>query len=359
MQINWDKEKKKQMMIIISSIIVSLIVIIIGFYIGNRSFRTFFDRYILRKEVTENQAISIDIRDQENVSIFAFDKYITLLNKNKLSLYTASGKKENELEINISNALYATRNHFLVVAQKDGQNLYLISEGNILWQQEIEGQIQKVKVNKNGYVTVIIVGSSYKTIVATYSPQGKELFKTYLSTTFCIDTSISNDNQYLAIAEINTSGTIIQSSIKVISIEKAQKDPTNSVVNIYNAASNQLIKSIKFQDKNYLAVIYDNEVKSISKENEEQMISFTDSKITFSSIKLDNYIVYTTEKSAGIFNANTQVTFKHLITKKENTYIAEGVTKDIKTHANYIVLNLGSEIHFVTTSRLANEKIHL
>lgn len=93
MRINLDKEKKKKIIIIISAILVILITILVAFYIGNRNFRTFFDRYILRKEITENEANSIDISDQENPSVYAFDKYITVLNKNQLNLYTSSRKK--------------------------------------------------------------------------------------------------------------------------------------------------------------------------------------------------------------------------------------------------------------------------
>lgn len=86
-------EKKKKIIIMTGIIVVVLIVTSIGFYIGNRSFRTFFDRYILRKEITENKATSIDIREEENPSIYAYDKYITILNKNKLNLYNSSRKK--------------------------------------------------------------------------------------------------------------------------------------------------------------------------------------------------------------------------------------------------------------------------
>lgn len=356
MQINLDKEKKKKLIIIASVLITVLIIVIIAFYIGNKSFRTFFDRHILGKEITENEATSIDISDQENPSIYAFDKYITILNKNKLNLYSTSGKREYELEVNISDALYASNNRFLMIAQKNGQNLYQISEGNIVWQKEIEGQIQKVNVNKNGYVSVIIAGSSYKTVVAIYSPQGKELFKTYLSSTSSLDTSISQDNKYLAIAEINTSGTLIQSSIKVISVEKAQTDPTNSVINTYNAESNQLIKNVEYQDKNYLVAMYDNEIRSIYDGESKQSVSFANNKITFANIKLDNYAVYTTEQSSGLFNSNTQVSLINTTTGKENIYVAEGVAKDIKTHANNIVLNLGSEIHFITTNGWLTKK---
>lgn len=90
---NLEKEKKKKIIIMISSILAALIIISIAFYIGNKDFRTFFDRYILRKEVTENNATSIDISDQENPSVYAFDRYITILNKNNLNLYSTSRKK--------------------------------------------------------------------------------------------------------------------------------------------------------------------------------------------------------------------------------------------------------------------------
>lgn len=93
MNLNLDIEKKKKIMITIGIVIVIFIIASIAFYIGNRSFRTFFDRYILRKEITENKATSIDISDQENASIYAYDKYITILNKNKLNLYTSLRKK--------------------------------------------------------------------------------------------------------------------------------------------------------------------------------------------------------------------------------------------------------------------------
>ncbi len=138
-------------------------------------FKTFVDRKILRKEIVENNVTSIDISSMENASIYAYDKYITILNKNKLTMYSTYGKKEYENEIEISDAIYSSNNRFLAVAQRNGQNLYLISEGNILWETEIEGEIEKINVNKNGYVSVIISGSSHKSIISTYSPRGKRI----------------------------------------------------------------------------------------------------------------------------------------------------------------------------------------
>lgn len=171
--IKLSEENKKKLIIIGIITLVIVIITLISLYIGNQDFRTFMDRYILRREIVQNNVVSIDIQTLENPSIYAYDKYITILNKNKLTTYTAIGKKEYEHEITISDALYASNNKFLVIAAKNGQNIYLISEQNILWQTQIEGEIQKISVNKNGYVSVIITGGGYKTIIATYNPNRK------------------------------------------------------------------------------------------------------------------------------------------------------------------------------------------
>lgn len=346
---NLNKEKKKKMLNIAAIILGVILILTISFYIGNDKFRTMFDRYILRKEVTQNNVVSIEINTDDNPTIYAYSKYIISLNKNKLTTYSNTGKKEYEHEIAVNDALFASNNRFLAVAQKNGQNIYLISESNILWQKETEGNIQKINVNKNGYVSVIISGSSYKTVIATYSPAGKELFKTYLSTTNAIDTDISNDNKYLSIAEINTSGTLIQSNIKIISIEKAQNDPTNSVIYTHNAEANDLIVDIKYQDRNKLICMYDTGIHILQDQKDEQILKFEDNKIMLSSIELNGYSAYTLEKTSGLFS-NTQVILKNMHTTKENVYTIKSIIKEIYTHSDNIALNIGSEVHFINTN---------
>lgn len=355
-KLNISDKTKKKIKIGIIILLITVAILSVALYIGNENVRTFFNRYILKKEVVENNVASIDLSNIENPKIYAYDKYITILSKNILSTYTSSGKKEYEHQISVSEPLFSANNRFLAIAQKNGTNLYLVSGQDLLWEAEIEDEIQKVNVNKNGYVSVITSGSSYKTVIYTFSPAGKELFKTYLSSTSAIDTSISNDNKYLSVVEINTSGTMIQSNIKIISIEKAQNDPTNSVIYTHNAETNKLIVGIEYQDKNRLAILYDDGIYTLYEEKEEQAVSFNEAKVTFSSVDLSNYTVYTIEKSSGLFSSNTQVILRNTDTFKENVYTAPGTLKDIKTHGNNIALNLGSEVHFINTNGWLTKK---
>ena len=347
---NTKKKINKKKIITISAIVVILILVITTtlIYIYNQPAREWIDKNILRKEVLQNNATTIELKDGQS-SIYAFNKYIGILSKTKLNIYNQSGNSEAELDIQISNPLFNSANRFLAIAENQGQKFYLIEDKEIKWEAEVEGNIAQINVNKNGYVAVAITGTSYKTVVAMYSPDGKELFKTYLSSSRAVDITISNDNKYLAIAEIDTSGTIIKSSVKVISIEKASTDPTNSVENTFEGENDKLITNIQYQDKDRLLCMYTDEITIIENGEETILLDNNNKKVIFQSVELTNNAASVEEKSSGLFTANSEVSIVSTDNKETKTYTAESVAKEIITYGNKIALNLGTEVEFIST----------
>ncbi len=341
--------KKKIIIAIIIAIIVVTAIITIGLYNTNKQARTWIDKNIFRKEIQQDKAVTIEIAENQDSNIYAFNKYIGILDKTKFTIYGNTGNKENELEIQISNPIFNSANRFLAIAENKGQKLYLITDKEITWEAEVEGNISQILVNKNGYVAVVIVDTSYKTVIKMYSPQGKELFNTYLSSTRAVDVSISNDNKYLAIAEIDTSGTIIQSNIKVVSIDKASTDPTNSLVNTYKSEENKLITSIKYQEKNKLVCMYTDSIHEIANEKDETLIESKDKKVIFQSILLNGNACQIEEKSSGLFTADSQVNIINIDSKSTKQYTADSIAKELYTYGNIMALNLGTEIEFINT----------
>lgn len=341
--------KKKIIIAIIIAIIVVTAIITIGLYNTNKQVRTWIDKNIFRKEIQQDKAVTIEIAENQDSNIYAFNKYIGILDKTKFTIYGNTGNKENELEIQISNPIFNSANRFLAIAENKGQKLYLITDKEITWEAEVEGNISQILVNKNGYVAVVIVDTSYKTVIKMYSPQGKELFNTYLSSTRAVDVSISNDNKYLAIAEIDTSGTIIQSNIKVVSIDKASTDPTNSLVNTYKSEENKLITSIKYQEKNKLVCMYTDSIHEIANEKDETLIESKDKKVIFQSILLNGNACQIEEKSSGLFTADSQVNIINIDSKSIKQYTADSIAKELYTYGNIMALNLGTEIEFINT----------
>lgn len=344
--------KRKIIGCIILSIIILMFAILYIIYANNEPFRKYMDENILNKKIEENDLKAIQINDYEKSSVFAFSNYIGILNNNKLTTFNSSGKKETENRIEISNPISKDNGKYLIIAEEKGTKVYLVEGNNIKWEKDLEGEITRVSVNSNGYSSIIISGTAYKSVIIVFDNSGNELFKTYLSNTIAVDTAISEDNKYLSVAEVNTSGTLIESTIKIISIENVKKEPEKAIVYKYQEPSNELILDIKYQDKTKLICEYNKSIHII-KDNRDNKIAEIDNeeeKTTFASINLNNHIVKNIEENAGLFNTRTIVKIINSTNKKESIYKFEGAIKELYCNNNKIALNLGTEIHFIDTN---------
>ena len=338
--------------IIITTIVVTVIGLVgiaVGTYCTNEAVRGWIDKFIFRKEVLQDSVATIDLKEGQNANVYAFNKYIGILDQAKFTVYSNSGSKEKELDVQISNPLYSSANRFLAIAEKGGQKFYLITDKDVSWDATVEGNISQVFVNKNGYVAVVITGTLNKTVIKMYNPSGKAMFTQYLSTTRAIDVSISNDNRYLAIAEIDTSKTVLQSNVKIISIEKAEKNADDYLEKTYSSATGKLITNIRYQDKNKLVCMYTDGISVIENDQENTLVDTKDKKIAFQSIDIDNNICYVEEKSSGLFTADSVVNITNIDNKSSKQYTVNYVAKEIFTNVDIIALNLGTDIEFINT----------
>lgn len=340
--------KKNLVLTIIIFSFIIIFLILFSCYIANENFREFVDINIFRKNINDKDSFMINFEDNESTEIFAYDKYIALLNKNTFTAYNSSGGKAFDLNINLSSPISSSNNRFICLAEENGSKIYLIDGQNIAWQSDVEGNITNVCVNKNGYVSAVISGTSYKSIVITFNPNGKELFKTYLSTTIATDISISNDNKYLALSEIDYSGTNIQSNIKIVSIEKSQKDPINAVEYIYPASSGVIINTIKYNSKNKLICLYDNSIHVIQNNNDSEILSISQNKDLFIDTNFEDTFLKISEDDDGLFSGYTA----HIIStssEKEALYHVKSAPKSVYCDNNTFAINYGSRIEFVNT----------
>ena len=343
--------KKKVIITIIAIIIILFLIVISAIYMNNKNVRVWIDKNIFRKEVIQNNLPTIELNESDTQNIYAFNKYIGVLSKNQFAIYDNSGKKQDELNIEITKPIFNSSGRHLVIAEEKGQKVYLITDKGIAWEKSIEGNISQVEVNKNGYVAITIVDTINKTVVAVYDNTGNWLFNNILSTTRVVSTSLSNDNKYLALAEIDTSGTQIQSSIKVMSIEEGKNNPSNSIKKVYNSEKGDLITQIKYQEKDKLLCMYTDKIDVIKTDETTETISENkDKKVSFTSISLSNSAVMLEEKSSGLFTADSIVSIINPYNKNISTYTTEAVTKEIYTYDNIIGLNLGAEVEFINTS---------
>lgn len=343
--------RKKLTYTIIISAVLLIFIILFCIYLGNRNFRDFIDKYVLMKNVTENNVTAITLDDSENNYIYTYDKYISILNQNILVGYNNSANKEYELTVEITEPLVDINGRFLLMAEKNKQKIYLISGNSIVWEKELEGNISKVSVNKNGYVSVIITGTAYKSIIQTFDNTGKELFKTYLSSSIAMDSDISNDNKYLSFVEIGTNGTSAHSIIKTISIQEAKNNPSESIIYTSNSLTDSVALNLKYQDSNRLVCMYDNSIHVTHNKEDEQIVSLSEdgTKISFADMELKNSAFRITEKSS-LLSTESTVEITNTASKSTHIYTIDSVVKEVCCYDEVIALNLGSEVHFIGTN---------
>lgn len=351
-----EKSKKinrKKLIIAISIVVILLVIgITMLIYYSSKDARKFLDQYLFRKNITEEKLQTIDLNFDSNIDVFAYNKNICIVAENKIMQYNSSGKKEKEINLEINNPIYSVNNKYIAISEKDGSKLSLISGSEILWTKDVDGKISKINVNNNGFVSIIVTGTTHKSVIITFDADGNELFKTYRSTTNVVDTSISNDNKNLAFAEINTSGTTIQSSIKVVSIQKAKETPAESIINTFDADSNKMIIDIEYSGNDKIVCMYDNSITILENENNTTLLELSEKgkNINFANINLDKNVYRATEENEGIFNTNTVIEIKNVDNNKVIVYTVEGAVKYIYSNNNIIAVSLGSQIEFINTS---------
>lgn len=338
---------KNRLLIIFGLILLVIIVIISIIYAANEVAREWINVNILRKEVNEEDVASIIIDIDKSQYICAYDKYIAILCNGKLEIYNSMASKISEIDMQISNPIFSASGGYLAVAENGGQKIYLISDTKIQWEGKVEGNINKISVSKSGNISAITKGTSYKSVIVTFDKVGKELFKTYLASTIAVSTEISSDGKYLAIAEVNTSGAVIESSIKIIEINKASSgDTTNSVVYKYNADANKIITQIKYQEKGQLVCIYDDSIHIIY-QDEDHLLKEFNSNVQIADINLKGHVVRAEEISSGLFSSKTDVILTNISNNSETTYTLDSAVKKIVDYDQSVAINLGTEVHFI------------
>lgn len=316
-------------------------------YITDEDFRNSFDAHVLKKEVSESKLGTIEINSDANPYIFAYDKYINVLSKNTLTEYTSNGAVSGKIDVNISIPLMDANEKYFVLAEKDGQKIYLISGSNIVWQNNLEGSISKVNVNSNGYVSVILTNTTYKSVILVFSPEGRELFRYYLSFDYAICTDLSLNNEYLAIGEVDFSGTIVKSYVKIMSIPLAQTNPESAVLHTYESSSGDVITNIKFNSKHEAICMFNSYIQKVTSEKDEKIYDITENDL-FVDINLRDNIASIDKQSSGLFSFEYELVTKSTENKTESLYILNSdVPKKMVIRGNLIGLNFGNQVQII------------
>ena len=354
-KINILNRKKIIIAISVSLCILALIILFLV-YVFNGNFRSWIDINVLRKNISEKDIQTISLNTDKNNQIHVYNNYISILNDKTITLYNSYGEKITSIEININSALFDSSQKYLAIAEEKGHEICLLLDKTYLWGEKLEGEILQVHVNKNGYVAVITTDATHKSILTFFEPEGKKIFTSYFATTRIVDASISNDNKYIAIGELDTSGTIIKSNVKVLSVKNAQENPENTIEYTYEVDNGVLITNVRYQTKNQIACIFDNGLGVIKDNTYKEVVKIENDNITYIANDFNNNLAYVEEESTGLFKTHSNVHIINTSDFQEKIYKMDYAAKDIYAKDNIIAINIGTEIFFLDTNGWLKKK---
>lgn len=341
-----SKRLKRKFKITLVVMIIAILITIIALYMANSDFRKLIDVHILKKEIHENDAIQLKLDVEELSYVNVFNDNVITINGGVLTFYSNKGKEEENLDVILSSPISDTDDKYLVLGDKSGNKLYLINDKNIKWEKEVEGKISKVSVNKNGYVSVISVGNTSESDIAVFNEKGDNIFTYHLASTYAIDSDISRDNKYLAIAEVDYSGVSAKSQVKIISIDNVQKDKTKAIVHTYDGEAGDIITDLNYQDKDNAVCLFDSYIINITPEKNEKLYDIS-SNTLFADVNLNKGYIKIEKESEKIFKSDYRLKISDL-NNKEKLYALEGNVKKLKANNDMMAIISGTTVEFVS-----------
>ena len=354
MIVNKNKIKSKNVIIIA---VIIIFAIITSLYISNENFRKYIDRNILKKEVQDIDTKKIYVSSINPSRVIVSDNNIYLLRNGEMSIYDRKGQEKKKDKVSVGTPLYKVSGKYLALGDRESTSIYLYEDETAKWERKLEMPVLSISVNSEGYVSVVTKDSIYKSVVIVFDKSGKQIFKTYISQGYTIDTDISRDNNFLAIAEIDYSKTIANSNVKIISIPKAKTDPKNAIVNEFMI--NKLIVNIKFKENRDLIAQYSDSIYNISLENNNNTreIYKLEGNVEYVDIENRSGIAIIKKENSGIFaNKYNLINLTEGGKEASISLIGEAPPRNVVISDGYIGINDGKEIKIYTSSHWYKKK---
>ena len=102
--------------------------------------------------------------------------------------------------------------------------------------------------------------------------------------------------------------------------------------------------------------MFDNKIIAIEDKNAEELTQIKDD-ILFADIMLNGNFLKIVKKQTSLFGSEFWAEIVNTTNGKTNIYKLPSLPKEVKTYDNMISINLGLDVYFLNTNRMACEKI--
>lgn len=291
--------------------------------------------------VEEKYSISYDPAVQ--TTIMPGKDGVLVINKSGIAEYTTSKNPIWVKEMNISNPIIATDEDRFVIAESGGKKVMAFCNRTMLWEKECQGTINKVFINKAGYVGVIFSQTGYKSGFLFLNSEGQEICTKLFAKTTLIDLDISAKGDLVAMIEADATTATLSSAISFMSSQGEI---------VYSSIENDtLLSGIRFLDNTNVVAVGDNKLIRVDKNyNKTVLDDFKDKTVSGINLENTDRIIKIYRTANSIFADKSTIDVLNINNKKVGTGEVSGVVKSVESTGKTIAIVLADRIDFFDIS---------
>lgn len=228
--VNFKRKSSYKIPVISALIILTILVLVIV-----NNITPIFKRVGTKKQSVRISNASYSVGKSGNAAI--------LWNKDEVLSLAGNGNEIWKIKLKYSKPILKSNDNYIAVADIEGTEFKLISNGREKLTHTSDGEIITVAVNKSGYYAIASKEKGYRSRVSVFDNSGKQIYAWYTADYDVIDVALSNDNNKMSVAALNCNENESFSSVLLFSFNSKDykvctKSDTNLISGIYYSGRN-------------------------------------------------------------------------------------------------------------------------
>lgn len=168
-------------------------------------------------------AVHVDIEPGTSYQTLSYDNEILLVSGEGVCAYNTSGQEVWRIRTANTGPFIDTEGKYLLIGETAGKSFAVYSGGKELRTCKPENNLISAKLNKNGYTVLLCEEAGYKGKAVVQNLKGTEIFKWFSGEGYVTDAALSDDNRYIAVAQLMTNKEKVYSRMIFFDIEKNEQ----------------------------------------------------------------------------------------------------------------------------------------
>lgn len=170
------------------------------------------------------QAFKVDAGDARQIYPYNTD-HVIKLSGSLVSYLSFQGKEEISVPINCQNPFLTINGQYILVADEDGFNFYLLNAKGLVLRGKTDSPIRGAAVSETGKTAFIMDELRTKGVLRVLDEHGKHILdwrvRDRLRSGYILNMAFSADSKFIDVSQVNTDGAYLQAIMTRLDLVKA------------------------------------------------------------------------------------------------------------------------------------------